>query len=89
VAKEKINLVLNRSSKFNRLVVADVVRALDHPVAAEIPNDSRLVYALNQGVPIVMSRPNSPVAQSICRLADSVANSNGYKKPIEPVKKKK
>jgi pilus assembly protein CpaE len=76
VAKEKIHLVLNRSSRFNRLVAADVVRALDHPVAAEIPNDSRLVYAVNQGVPIVMSRPNSPVGQSFQQLADSVA-SNG------------
>lgn len=89
VAKEKIHLVLNRSSKFNRLVVSDVIRALDHPVAAEIPNDSRLVYAVNQGVPIVLSRPNSPVAQSIRRLADSIANSNGYKKPAEPAKKRK
>jgi pilus assembly protein CpaE len=77
VAKEKIHLVLNRSSKFNRLVASDVVRALDHPVAAEIPNDSRLVYAINQGIPIVMSRPNSPVAQSIQQLVDAVSQSNG------------
>ncbi|MDO8683070.1 MAG: P-loop NTPase, partial [Armatimonadota bacterium] len=89
LAKEKIHLVLNRSSKFNRLMAADVVKALGHPVAAEIPNDSRLVYTLNQGVPIVLSRPNSPVANSIKQLADSIANSNGFKKQSVPAKKNK
>jgi pilus assembly protein CpaE len=79
VPKEKIHLVLNRSSKFNRLVASDVIKALDHPVAAEIPNDSRLVYAVNEGVPIVIGRPNSPVAQSIRQLADAiVASTNGF-----------
>jgi pilus assembly protein CpaE len=80
VPKEKINLVLNRSSKYNRLLVEDVSRTLDHPIAAEIPNDSRLVHAVNQGVPIVLSRPNSPVAQSIRQLAHSIAGLNGVYK---------
>jgi pilus assembly protein CpaE len=89
VPREKVNLVLNRSSKFNRLVAGDVAKAIEHPVAAEIPNDSRLVYAVNQGVPIVLSRPNSPVAQSIKHLADSLAQVNGFKNESAPDKKKK
>lgn len=90
IPKEKIHLVLNRSSKFNRLVASDVTKALDHPIAAQIPNDSRLVYAVNQGIPIVISRPNSPVAQSFKQLAESVAHSNGYSsvKPASASKRK-
>jgi pilus assembly protein CpaE len=74
VPRDKISVVLNRVSRRNRLSVLDVERALGRPVAAQIPNDGRIVpQSVNQGVPFVLSQPRSPVAQSVrdlaCRLA--------------------
>ena len=70
VPREKIQIVLNRVSRQNKLCVPDIERALGHPIAAQVPNDGRLVpHSINQGVPFVLSQPHSAVAQSLRHLA--------------------
>lgn len=70
VAQEKIRVVLNRVSRQNRIVLADIEQALGHPIAAQIPNDGKIVPAsVNQGVPFVLSKPDSAVGQSVRQLA--------------------
>ena len=74
VAREKLGVVLNRVSRHNRLCLPDIERALGHPIAAQVPNDGRVVpQSINQGVPFVLSQPHSAVAQSVGRLACQVA----------------
>lgn len=78
ISKDNIGVVLNRVSKANRLNTADVQRMLDCGILAEIPNDRRLVTAVNQGVPFVLNDGDSPVARSFEVLAEAVAESSGY-----------
>lgn len=78
IAKEKIKLVLNRVSRQNRLQVSDIEQTLGYTVEAQIPNDGTLVpFAVNQGVPFVLSQPASAVSQSIRQLARTVAGVSG------------
>ena len=56
----------------------DIERALGHPIAAQIPNDGRIVpQSINQGVPFVLSQPHSAVAQSLRHLACQIAEARG------------
>ena len=74
VPREKIRIVLNRVSRQNKLCVPDIERALGHPLAAQVPNDGRIVpHSINQGVPFVLSHPHSAVAQSLRHLACQIA----------------
>jgi pilus assembly protein CpaE len=74
VAREKISLVLNRVSKQNRLSVSDIESTLGYPVSAQIPNDGMVVpAAVNQGMPFIVSQPNTAVSQSIRQFARSLA----------------
>jgi pilus assembly protein CpaE len=69
-ARDKVHVVLNRVARQNRLPLVDIERALDHPIYAQIPNDGRIVpEAINEGVPFVLSHPDSAVAQSVRQLA--------------------
>lgn len=82
VSREKIAVALNRVSRQNRLSVAEIVQALDHPITAQIPNDGRLVpQSVNQGQPFVLSQPRSAVAQSVralaCRIAAGARETGG------------
>jgi pilus assembly protein CpaE len=73
--KEKLKLILNRSAAKGIITEEDVMRILDYPVWAYIPNDGKMVVqSVNMGAPIVLSQPNSPVAQSLRALARKIAN---------------
>ncbi len=70
VAPENIRIVLNRVSRQNRLKVADIENTLEHPITTQIANDGRIVPdSINNGIPFVLSHPQSQVAQSIQKLA--------------------
>lgn len=72
---EKLILVLNRADSTGGIRVADVEASLRRPIAASIVSDGRLVtYALNQGVPFVLSAKNSPVSRSLYDLARILVN---------------
>ena len=74
VAREAVQVVLNRVSPRNRLQVPDIERTLGQPAACLIPNDGKLVpNSVNAGVPFVRSHPSSRVAQSIFALSRRLA----------------
>ena len=74
VAREAIQIVLNRVSPRNRLQIPDLERALGCPASVLIPNDGKVVPAsVNAGMPFVLSHPHSRVAQSVLGLACSLA----------------
>ena len=51
--------------------IADLEQALGFPVAAHIPNDSTTVFhSINEGIPFMLARPDSLVAQSVRKLAN-------------------
>lgn len=76
VARDRIRIVLNRVGRSNRLAAVEVSRALDHPIAAQIPNDGRIVPAsINSGTPLMLSHPNSPIARQVRAFAQTLAGT--------------
>ncbi len=72
----KIRLVLNRADTTLGIRVADVEHSIGRKVDHTIVSDGRVVvYALNRGVPFVMSNRESQVSQDILRLATSIVGS--------------
>jgi len=83
----KIRLVLNRADTTLGIRVADVEHSIGRKVDHTIVSDGRVVvYALNRGVPFVLSNRESQVAQDVLRLATSIvgtkeAEEEGRKSP--------
>jgi pilus assembly protein CpaE len=69
----KIRLVLNRADTTLGIRVADVEHSIGRKVDHTIVSDGRIVvYALNRGVPFVLSNRESQVSQDVLRLATSI-----------------
>jgi pilus assembly protein CpaE len=72
--QDKIRLVLNRADATLGIRVADVEHSIGRRVDHTIAGDGRaVVYALNRGVPFVISNREAQVAQDVFRLAQAVA----------------
>jgi pilus assembly protein CpaE len=79
----KIRLVLNRADTTLGIRVADVEHSIGRKVDHTIVSDGRaVVYALNRGVPFVLSNRESQVSQDVFRLAKSVVG-NGESREVE------
>ena len=69
----KVRLVVNRAVETASISVDDVVRVVDAPLAAYIPNDYNVaVSALNRGEPFVHSFPKSKLTGCVEKLADTL-----------------
>ncbi|MBI2914856.1 MAG: response regulator [Firmicutes bacterium] len=76
--KEKVRLVLNRSSKEIGMQPELLERHLGLPISNHIPSDGRIVVeAANRGVPFVVAHPRAPISASLRRLAASVCGIDG------------
>jgi len=73
---DKIRLVLNRADTTLGIRVSDVEHSIGRKVDHTIVSDGRaVVYALNRGVPFVLSNRESQVSQDVFRLAKSMFGS--------------
>ena len=73
IDRQRVRLVVNRTSTRSELRARDVEAALKMPVALSIPEGARhLSRAVQRGVPLIVDRPRSPVAQVLRELASSV-----------------
>ena len=74
--QNKIRLVLNRADTTLGIRVADVEHSIGRKVDHTIVSDGRaVVYALNRGVPFVLSNREAQVAQDVLRLATAVTGN--------------
>jgi pilus assembly protein CpaE len=72
--RDKVKLVLNRADSTLGIRVADVENSIGRKVDHTIVSDGRsVVYALNRGVPFVLSNREAQVSQDIIRLAGTLA----------------
>jgi pilus assembly protein CpaE len=70
----KLATVLNRADASGGFDKADVEQALGSRIDFEIVSDGRLVLSSNNdGVAFVASSPDSPIAQGVKRIADSLS----------------
>ncbi len=73
IPAENIKLVVNRRSQRNPFSPADLQQTVNHDIAVEIPEDSATVTsALNEGIPLALKAPNSPVARAIHSLSKEI-----------------
>ena len=74
--EDKIRLVLNRADTTLGIRVADVEHSIGRKVDYTIVSDGRaVVYALNRGVPFVLSNREAQVSQDVLRLATAVTGN--------------
>lgn len=85
----RISIVLNRFPSVDGISLEDVQQHLRHPVSANIPSAGQLVtYSVNRGIPVVVSHPQSWVAQSFRRLAANIAGEQTNPLTTRPEDKK-
>jgi len=74
--ENKLRLVLNRADTTLGIRVADVEHSIGRKVDNTIVSDGRaVVYALNRGVPFVLSNKEAQVSQDVLRLATAVTGN--------------
>jgi pilus assembly protein CpaE len=72
----KVQLVLNRADSTLGIRIADVEHSIGRKVDHTIVSDGRsVVYALNRGVPFVLSNRETQVSQDILRLASAISGA--------------
>jgi pilus assembly protein CpaE len=78
----KLTTILNRADASGGFDKADVEQALGSRIDFEIVSDGRLVLASNnEGIAFVSSSPDSPIAQGVRRIADSLAAHQQQRSP--------
>jgi len=72
--KEKIRVIVNRTTTSKEISSTEVETILEFPVTAQIPSDDALVgSSVNLGQPFVNSSPNKPVTKALLGLAEAMA----------------
>ncbi|HDN79454.1 MAG TPA: CobQ/CobB/MinD/ParA nucleotide binding domain-containing protein [Chloroflexi bacterium] len=67
---EKVFLILNKDDRRSGITAKDIQASLKHPIEVVIPNEEgRILFSVNQGVPVLLSRRNSPFSESILEMA--------------------
>ena len=74
--KSKIKLVLNRAQSRVGISQSDVIAVLGREPDIFIPSDREIPRAVNEGVPIVLARPDSESAVAFGALADIYAGAS-------------
>jgi pilus assembly protein CpaE len=78
----KLTTVLNRADASGGFDKADVEQALGSRIDFEVVSDGRLVLASNnEGIAFVTSSPESPIAQGVRHIADSLAAHQQQRSP--------
>ena len=68
--REKVQLILNRSTAFTGINIANAESVLGRPIAHRVINEYRAaISALNSGAPFMVSRPGSPLAKAVAEFA--------------------
>jgi pilus assembly protein CpaE len=92
--KEKVKVVVNRTVDGNTITLSDVQNIIGCPIMAKLPIDYKgAVSALNRGIPLVTSAPNTKLSQALSEVAVLLLEGNesgdGLKKGAGEKKKKR
>jgi pilus assembly protein CpaE len=75
--EQDVKLLLNRAHSRVGISTSDVVAVLGREPDVLVPSDREIPRAINEGIPIVLSHPDSDAAQSFQKLAELVAQDGG------------
>ena len=80
--KDKVKVVLNRSTLELGISPGDVEKSLGMFLTAQLPSDGRVVVgSVNKGMPFILSNPQSRISESLRHLAREVIRSDQVSKP--------
>lgn len=80
---DKVQVILNRSSREMGLDISDIEKSLNFKVSYEIPSDGKtLVNAVNKGIPFVEYNPQSKAAEAVRRVAATFLTGKSEIAPI-------
>jgi pilus assembly protein CpaE len=79
-----VTLILNRSDSIVGILPEDVSTIMGRPPDVSVPSDREIPRSVNEGAPIVASKPGSGVARAFEQLADRYAKT--VKTPAAPQK---
>ncbi len=83
IAAERIKLVVSRYARSNELTVQDLEAATGGTVVHRIPEDgASAASSINEGIPAVLSRPNSALGRGITELADLLEEAMAQERRI-------
>jgi CheY-like chemotaxis protein len=68
----RVHIILNRSRPDTAMPTHTVLKAIDHPLATEIPYDPDQLNAMRRGTPLVMASPDSDFSKALQRLLEAV-----------------
>lgn len=72
-APDKVKMVVNRTSRKDRITAEEIEKTLNYPITFAIPNNyPAVIDAINTGIPLVNHRGDSNVAKSIMELANDI-----------------
>lgn len=75
IPREVVGVVLNRVARENKIQVEDVERLFECCILARIPNDPRLVDAVNQGIPLAQGDQDSAFIRSITAMSRRITGA--------------
>lgn len=70
--RDRLRLVLNRADSKVGLTIREVEKSLGTTIDATLPSSRDVPFAINQGVPVVLSQPRAPVSRSLYELLGTV-----------------
>jgi pilus assembly protein CpaE len=79
--RDSIRMVLNRADTNVGVTQEDVSAIIGRSPDVLVPSNRDVVRSVNEGAPIVQSRPRTEVAQSFRALADLYLGADGHEKP--------
>jgi len=79
-----VTLILNRSDSSVGILPEDVSTIIGRPPDISVPSDREIPRSINEGTPIVSSKPGSGVAKAFEALADRYAKPAGVAQKAAP-----
>lgn len=68
----RVHIVLNRARPDTAMPTQTVLKAIDHPLATEIPYDPDQLNAMRRGTPLMVASPDSDFSKALQRLLEAI-----------------
>jgi pilus assembly protein CpaE len=70
--RDRLRLVLNRADSKVGLTIREVEKSLGTEIDATLPSSREVPFAINQGTPVVLSRPKAAISKALVDLLDDI-----------------
>jgi pilus assembly protein CpaE len=82
MTRQRRHFVLNRADARVGLSMIDVATSAGLDIELQIPTSKQVPVTLNEGNPIILSNPKSPVSRAIWELVEKIGGKSGREHPM-------